>query len=219
MDGGIAGDPDLHTHFLMPNAVFCDSGRVGSLDTAAIKGFIFEADGVYHARLGQKLRDVGFEVELDERTGAARMPVIPDDIRALFSKRTNIGEALARQWTASKGEQWDDLTDDQRAARIKNSTQDLDQKIKGGKDDVANFEDWKRQAKELGWQPQSLQIYGPQLPRSVGEGEAPQGLRDRPPLAGREASAASGHHALRPPVAALRGMVATGMDAIADMAG
>src|SRR3954467_9779081 len=34
------GDPDLHTHFLIPNAVFCESGRVGSLDTAAIGGFI-----------------------------------------------------------------------------------------------------------------------------------------------------------------------------------
>ena len=217
VDGGIAGDPDLHTHFLMPNAVFCDSGRVGSLDTAAIKGFIFEADGVYHARLGQKLRDVGFEVELDERTGAARMPVIPDDIRALFSKRTNIGEALARQWTASKGEQWDDLTDDQRAARIKNFTQDLDQKIKGGKDDVANFEDWKRQAKELGWQPQSLQIYGPQLPRLVGEERDRKAYEIGLPWLDEKLQrrAVITHYDLR--VAALRGMVATGMDAIADI--
>ena len=48
------GDPDLHTHFLVPNAVFGESGKVGSLDTAAIGGFIFEADAFYHARLGQK---------------------------------------------------------------------------------------------------------------------------------------------------------------------
>ena len=39
-DLGSPGDPNLHTHFLIPNAVFCDSGRVGSLDTAAIGGFI-----------------------------------------------------------------------------------------------------------------------------------------------------------------------------------
>ena len=28
----VAGDPDLHTHFTVPNAVFCENGRVGSLD-------------------------------------------------------------------------------------------------------------------------------------------------------------------------------------------
>jgi hypothetical protein len=37
-DKQLPGDPDLHTHFLMQNAVFCASGRVGSLDTAALKG-------------------------------------------------------------------------------------------------------------------------------------------------------------------------------------
>ena len=87
-DRSSPGDPDLHTHFLIPNAVFCESGRVGSLDTAAIGGFIFEADGVYQALLGQKLRDAGFAVELDPATGAARMPVIPDAVRTLFSKRS-----------------------------------------------------------------------------------------------------------------------------------
>jgi len=52
-DASAPGDPELHTHFLIPNAVFCDSGRVGSLDTAAIGGFIFEADAFYQPRLAQ----------------------------------------------------------------------------------------------------------------------------------------------------------------------
>ena len=87
---------------------------------------------------------------LDEKTGAARMPIVPDDVRTLFSKRTNVGEALARQYTADHGEKWDELTDDQRQDRIKTATQSRDQKVKGGKDDVADFEDWKRQAKNSG---------------------------------------------------------------------
>ena len=58
-DEGAPGDPDLHTHFLIPNAVFCESGRVGSLDTAAIGGFIHEADAFYQARIAQNLRDTG----------------------------------------------------------------------------------------------------------------------------------------------------------------
>lgn len=98
-DAGFSGDPDLHTHFLIPNAVFSETGKVGSLDTAAVAGFIFVADAFYHARLATKLRDAGFDVALDERTGAARMTVIPEDLRSLFSKRTNMGEALARTYT------------------------------------------------------------------------------------------------------------------------
>ena len=67
-DEGAPGDPDLHTHFLIPNAVFCELGRVGSLDTAAIGGFIHEADAFYQACIAQNLRDAGFEVELDQKT-------------------------------------------------------------------------------------------------------------------------------------------------------
>ena len=164
-DEGAPGDPDLHTHFLIPNAVFCESGRVGSLDTAAIGGFIHEADAFYQACITQNLRDTGFEVELDQKTGAARMPIIPDEVRTLFSKRTNIGELLARKATTDRGEDWDALSQEQRDTRTKAATQDRDQKIKGGKDDIANFEDWRRQARETcGWEPTTLQLYGPPLP-------------------------------------------------------
>ena len=103
-DASAPGDPDLHTHFLIPNAVFCESGRVGSLDTAAIGGFIFEADAYHQARLAQNLRETGFAVELDNQTGAARMPIIPDEVRTAFSKRTAAGELrrVRRQKTVAR---------------------------------------------------------------------------------------------------------------------
>lgn len=150
---GAPGDPELHTHHLIPNAVFAESGRVGSLDTAAVPGFLLEAGSVYQMRLAHHLKESGFNVELDPETGSARMPDIPDDVRTLFSKRTAIGELMARKMTANQGEDWDALSQDQRQARMKASTQDLDQKVKGGKDDVADFDDWKRQAREVcGWE-------------------------------------------------------------------
>ncbi|MFL5281211.1 MAG: MobF family relaxase [Rhodopila sp.] len=149
------GDMDLHTHFLIPNAVFCEDGRIGSLDTRALAGFIMEADGHYQALLRQKLEAAGFDVGWDERTGAARMNLVTDDICAVFSKRTNMGEALARQTAKERGEDWDKLTPAQHATRMKNATQHHSQKRKGGKDDVADVEDWLRQAKEAGWQPPS----------------------------------------------------------------
>ena len=157
------GDPDLHTHFLIPNAVFCDSGRVGSLDTAAISGMIFKADAEYHARLAQKLRDAGFDIALDGRTGAARMTAIPEDVCALFSKRSRAGEQWARLMAAKEGIAWDDLSREQQEQRVKRYTQDVPgQKAKGQKDDIADFEDWRRQAKELGWEtPATLELCGP----------------------------------------------------------
>ena len=217
-DRSSPGDPDLHTHFLIPNAVFCDSGRVGSLDTAAIGGFIFEADAVYQALLGQKLRDAGLAVELDPATGAARMPVIPDAIRTLFSKRSAAGEALARKATADREEDWDSLSPAQQDARLKVATQSLDQKVKGGKDDVADFADWQRQAAALGWDvPQTFLAYGPWLPEPAQE----QRLRRAydvalPFLAERlEHRSVVTHWDVR--VAAARGLVDAGMAAIADV--
>jgi hypothetical protein len=217
-DEGSPGDPDLHTHFLIPNAVFCDSGRVGSLDTAAIQGFIFEADAFYQARLAQNLRDAGFEVALDQKTGAARLPIIPDEIRTLFSKRTNIGELLARKMTADRGEEWDTLSQEQREARMKAATQSLDQKVKGGKDDIANMADWKRQARETcGWEPTTLQLYGPPVPPL----EPEQRIRVAydtalPFLAERlEQRSVVPHFDLR--VAAARGLVVAGIGGLADI--
>jgi hypothetical protein len=165
------GDPDLHTHFLIPNAVFCDSGRVGSLDTAAIAGMIFKADAEYHARLAQKLRDAGFDIALDERTGAARMTAIPEDVCALFSKRSKAGEQWARLMAVKEGVEWDDLSREQQEQRVKRYTQDVPgQQAKGQKDDIADLEDWRRQAKELGWEtPATLELYGPRLPELTHE--------------------------------------------------
>ena len=162
----VPGDPDLHTHFLIPNAVFCDSGRVGSLDTAAISGMIFKADAEYHARLAQKLRDAGFDIALDERTGAARMTAIPENVCALFSKRSRTGEQWARLVAAKAGIEWDDLSREQQEQRIKRYTQDIaGQQAKGLKDDIADFADWRRQADQLGWEtPASLERHGPPRP-------------------------------------------------------
>jgi hypothetical protein len=170
-DAGLPGDMNLHTHFLIPNAVFTPSGKVGSLDTMAIGGLIFEADGFYHARLATKLRDAGFDVELDHKTGAARLSIIPEHVREHFSKKTRDGELQARKVVADAGLDWDMLPEWDKQARVKHETQRVETKMKtdgrqgpGAKDDVADFDDWRRQAKEIRWEiPKTFELIGPQL--------------------------------------------------------
>ncbi|MFL5252958.1 MAG: MobF family relaxase [Rhodopila sp.] len=210
-------DPDLHTHFLIPNAVFAD-GKVGSLDTAAIGGFIFEADAYYQARLSRKLRDAGFATELDSRTGAVRLSAVPDEIRTLFSKRTNAGKLVAKQEAADRGEVWDDLTPAQRAKRMKAAVQSPMQKEKGGKDDVANVADWKRQAKEFaGWEPTTFQLYGPPVPELTPEQRHRMAYEVALPLLAEklEHKAVLTHWDVR--VAAARGLVQAGIDGLGDI--
>lgn len=215
---GIPGDPDLHIHFLIPNAVFCESGRVGSLDTMAIKGFIFEADAYFHARLATKLRAAGYGVELDQKTGAARMTAISRDVADAYSKRTKTGEAMAKKYTASLGESWDDLTDDQRSARMKTAADSYGQRRRGEKDDIADFQDWKRQAKEIGWEiPKSFQFIGPP--------EAPLAQEQKFKLAYEiglpwlsdklERRSVVPHWDLR--LASLRGLISTGCEGLSDI--
>lgn len=219
-DKSISGDPDLHTHFVMPNAVFCESGRVGSLDTAAIRGFLFEATGYYHARLATHLRAAGFAAELDEKHGVARMTVIPEDIRTLFSKRTNIGEAIARKLTADRGEVWEDLSAEQRVSRTKQAAQSWKQRSAAGKDDVADFADWIRQAEGAGWKaPASLQFIGPPTrPLTTEERHRTAYEVGLPWLAERlEHSAVVPHWDLR--LAALRGLIHTGTTGLHDIGG
>ena len=214
------GDPDLHTHFLIPNAVFCESGRVGSLDTAAVAGMIFKADAEYHARLGQKLRDAGFEIALDVETGAARMTAIPDDLRSLFSKRSNTGEQWARIGAAAEGVAWDDLSKEQRDARIKQFTQDKTrQQAKGEKDDVADHADGKRQAKEIGWEvPKSLELCGPPIPELTHEQQIRRAYEIALPVLEQQFERKAVLQHWDAQVAAARGLVVSGSrDVAADL--
>lgn len=219
-DAGFSGDPDLHTHFLIPNAVFSlESDKVGSLDTMAIRGFIKEADQYYHAMLGQALRDAGFDVAMDPKTGAARLTAVPDDARTLFSKRTNMGEALAKAFTVQRGEVWEQLTDDQRSARVKHATQSIEQKSKGQKDDKADFADWRQQAKDVcGWEPGSLLRYGPPERQLTGaeRSRVAYEVGLLPHVADKlEHQAVLTHWDLR--IGALRGLVHTGIDSLKDV--
>ena len=221
---GTPGDPDLHTHFLIPGAVFLPDGKVSALDNKAVAGFRVAADGYYHARMATRLRDDGFAVELDERTGAARMTAVPDNAVKLFSKRTNLGEEVARARAAKEGLEWDALAPAQQAARIGNAAQDFEQREKGGKDDVADVGSWRQQAKDIGWEPPLSFMAAERASEHAREGpELTREERDRvaydialPWLDGElQGRAVLQHWDLQR--AAFRGLTATRCDGLADM--
>jgi TrwC relaxase/AAA domain-containing protein/CHC2-type zinc finger protein len=153
----VPGDMDLHRHVTIPNAVFCESGRVGSMDLDRLDGFVKESGALYQAHLAQNLRNLGADVILDPDTGAARLTAIPDHVRTHFSKRTTRGEDAVREYARTKGHDWDELSDARKAGILKKAIQSvpkgLDERIlaKLKKDDMADFSAWKEQARKLGW--------------------------------------------------------------------
>ncbi len=130
-----------------------------------LKGFMREADGVIQARFATMMREHGFHVERDVRTGAAVLPVIPERMNSTFSKRTNAALEIAKHYTKDKGENWEALSKRQQDARMNVAMHSLDQRRYAGKDDVANFADWQFQHMAAGWTPPStFKFIGPPLP-------------------------------------------------------
>ena len=160
-----AGDPQLHTHVAVPNVVLTDTGRVGAMDLDTLQGRIHEFGAYYQAHVATNLRRYGVEVVLDERTGAARLSAIPDQVRDAFSKRTRNGTEAAREYAAELGLDWDSLAPERKAGLVKEGTQTHKMAKAAGlsiedraafegaarKDDMGDFAAWRRQAEALRW--------------------------------------------------------------------
>jgi hypothetical protein len=219
----VAGDPDLHTHFTVMNAVFCDNGRVGSLDLNRLDGLIKEAGALYQAFLASHLRRLGAEVDLDPKTGMARLAVIPDRIREHFSKRSLSGEEAARAYARRLGLDWDALPPARRSGLLKAGVQGLPAGLDAAtraalrRDDMADFAEWRRQADELGWQYPGIE--GPHRP-----GPAPtraariaRAYEAALPWLEAELNRRAVITAADARTAALRGLIAAGIEEAADV--
>lgn len=217
------GDPDLHTHFTMMNAVFCESGRVGSLDLDKLKGLIKEGGALYQAHLATRLREIGAHVVLDEKTGMARLPAIPEHVRDHFSKKTRNGEAAAREYTKAQGLDWDALPEGRRVKLMKAGTQgmpsglDAPTRRRLTKDDMADFASWRQQAEALGWRHATIEAQGPPMPtlergdrlKQAYDAALPwleKDLGQRPVISGPDVR-----------TAALRGLIAAGIEDTRDV--
>lgn len=150
----VVGTPQLHTHVCVPAVVLTAEGRVGSPDLKRLKGRVHEFGHVYQAFLAKNLRRLGIEVALDMATGATRVTAIPEKVRTAFSKRTQDGTAAARAYARDCGLDWDALDDRRKVALTKRGVRGNPREAK--QDDLADRAAWRREAAELGWEPQSV---------------------------------------------------------------
>jgi hypothetical protein len=219
----VAGDPELHTHFTVTNAVFCENGRVGSLDLDRLEGFIKEAGALYQAHVATNLRTMGAEVVLDRGTGAARLTSIPEEVRDHFSKRTTGGEQAAREYAKTQGLDWDDLSSERRAGLLKSAVQgapkgvDDKTRAKLRKDDMADFTDWKRQAEDLGWKHETIVTRSGPQPEISREQRIERAYTEALPWLERDLDkrAVISEHDARTAIA--RGLIASGIESHGDI--
>jgi DNA-directed RNA polymerase subunit N (RpoN/RPB10) len=174
----VRGDPQIHTHTVIPNIMVTESGRLVAMNWDELQGRIHEFGAVYHMMLGKHLRDIGVEVTLCQRTLTSRLAAIPEKICQAFSRRTVNGTEAARAFAAEQGLIWDTLDADRKVALVKAGTQNHklskdftltpqqreDYEQSARKDDLADFEAWAATAQRLGWKHETVLTYGPPAP-------------------------------------------------------
>ncbi|HWA67782.1 MAG TPA: MobF family relaxase, partial [Mycobacteriales bacterium] len=95
-----AGDPQLHTHLVIPNLVRGSDGRWSAMDTAAIYRHARTASSIYHAVLrGELTRRLGVGWTPVQQ-GIAEIEAMPPGALAVFAKRSaQIKQAMANRGT------------------------------------------------------------------------------------------------------------------------
>jgi conjugative relaxase-like TrwC/TraI family protein len=160
------GDPDLHTHYSVPNVAVAKSGEVGALHSIQLSGHVKRIGMSYQDALRDRLRQLGADVTAHAITGAAVLQDIPDRVREHFSRRGREAKTIGggRRLTG-------DLARDAELAR-------------DGRPDKAA---WRSEAHGLGWTPASA-LPHPMVARAkevwrAMEGLAPGTLAERFKLA------------------------------------
>lgn len=141
------GAPHLHIHHILLNAVLTDDDRIGSLDTGALRGRVWEFGAQYQASLARHLRAAGVDVAYDRRRCCARVAGIGDATLELFSQRTATGRRGAQRWAEAHGLDLASMGGPARVALLKASVQDP----RGARgDDVADEAAWRSWLAEAG---------------------------------------------------------------------
>ncbi|WP_052389258.1 MobF family relaxase [Belnapia moabensis] len=226
----VRGDPQLHTHTILPNIMVTESGRLVAVNRDGLAGRIHEFGAVYHAMLATHLRRLGVEVVLCERTLTARLPAIPAAVCEAFSHRSQNGAAAARAFAAEAGLDWDSLDAERKVALLKSGTQnhklpkDFALTPEGQafgraarRDDLADFAAWAAQADRLGFRHETVITAAPAEPEADAAERAKAGWWAALPVLERELDARAVVKVADARIAAARGLIASGAAETADV--
>lgn len=155
------GDPEVHTHYILPNVIATESGRVMSIDTTLFAGRVKEFGAVYQALLEREMRRLGVQTQIDPETLTLDLPAIADSVADHYSKRTKKGQEAAADYAGRIGHNWQAMHGDQQAAMLKAA---IKKGRQGSGDDLANVAEWRRQADEIGWNHTTVITQGPPAP-------------------------------------------------------
>jgi conjugative relaxase-like TrwC/TraI family protein len=140
-----AGDPQLHTHLVIPNLVHGADGRWSAMDTRALYRHAATASEIYHAVLrGQLTRRLGVAWTRPSR-GRPEIAGIPRSLLRMFSTRRQIEAELERAGQAGPAA----------AQRACLATRPVKTNIP----DQSLRDRWDTQTREAGHDPQQL-VYG-----------------------------------------------------------
>jgi Ti-type conjugative transfer relaxase TraA len=91
-----AGDPQLHSHIVIPNFCIRPDGTVGTIESKAFYDHKLTAGALYQAELSYRMRDMGYEIEPGLR-GTFRVAGVSPKLEELFSKRDKQIDRLAAE--------------------------------------------------------------------------------------------------------------------------
>lgn len=208
------GDPQLHSHCVVPNLLATSSGRLLSVNRDLLRDRVHEFGAVYQAMLARHLRAVGIDVALDERTLTARLPCIPEAVCEEFSRRTRDAQAAAREHAAREGQDWDAMSGAARVAFLKGGAKATRQ---GRGDDLADAAAWRAQAARLGWSHDSAIGSGPPALRSIEAARIGAAHAVAAGLLGRDLERRAVVLGSDARAAAARALIATGAETVDDV--
>ena len=209
----VAGDPQLHSHNIVPNLMLTESGRYVAINRDLLRDRVHEFGAVYQGLLAHELRKIGMDACLDERTLMAKMPAVPEAICRSFSKRSKDGESAARDLAKAEGADWDGMSAAEQVKFIRKGVAATRQP----KAELADAFAWRAQARAMGYEPKSFLTYGPTAPERTWAERIQSAYQTALPLFGDnllKSAVVSGGQAR---LAAARGLIEWGMEGIRDI--
>lgn len=146
-DGREFGDPNLHTHCVIPNVAVRSDGTVGALHSTVLRDWKMTAGATYHAALAHHLQRLGFAIDRIGHNGVFEIAGVDDDIIEYFSARHNeIVDELSTLGTTGKDSPAlaSSIAKSTRTAKVSNQV-------------ISNLEVWKEAALANGFNINALE--------------------------------------------------------------